>query len=408
MDGVAERRALTGLRGAAALHVALYHVFRSVYGDAPSLGVPLLGGVVLRGYLAVDLFFVLSGFVMAMAYADWFTGRWSARTYLAFVARRIARLWPLHAAVLCAMLAADALSGAWWVWPRMIAANALLVQAWGLSVSLNVPSWSISTEFAAYLLFPVLLAAAHRGGPIPPGDEHPPAPAAAPPPRGRDAPGATRRARPSAGAAGVLRAATLLAAAGTLAAVVWFAPAGGAERHGQLDIYANYSVLPLLRCLAGFTIGIVAHGVAGAWPARPWCAAGASAALLAGLAAGLDDLVLYPLLPVLVASLAPGGGGVARLLAGAPLHWLGRVSYALYLVHVPVLDAAKAAFGAHWPALRAGWPGATLAGLLALSLGVAWLAHRAVEVPGRHGLRALAGRVGLGRARVRAAGGAGA
>ena len=36
-----------------------------------------------------------------------------------------------------------------------------------------------------------------------------------------------------------------------------------AERHGQLDIYANYSVLPLLRCLAGFTVGIVAHGVAG-------------------------------------------------------------------------------------------------------------------------------------------------
>ena len=363
MDEAAERRALTGLRGAAALHVALYHMFRSVYGDAPSLGVPVLGGVVLRGYFAVDLFFVLSGFVMAMAYADWFTGRWSARTYLAFVARRIARLWPLHAAVLCAMLVADALSGAWWVWPRMIAANALLVQAWGLSVSLNVPSWSISTEFAAYLLFPVLLAAAHRGGPAP-------------------------------------RSVALLAAAGALAAVVWLAPAGGAERHGQLDIYANYSVLPLLRCLAGFTVGIVAHGVAGTWPARPWWAAAASVALLAGLGAGLDDLVLYPLLPVLVAALAPGGGGMARLLAGAPLHRLGRVSYALYLVHVPVLDAARAALGAHWSALRAGWPGTTLAGVLALSLGVAWLAHRAVEVPGRRGLRALAGRVGLGRARV--------
>ena len=363
MDEAAERKGLTGLRGAAALYVALYHLFRSVYGDAPSLGVPLLGGFVLRGYFAVDLFFVLSGFVMAMAYGGWFAGGWSARTYLAFVARRIARLWPLHAAVLCALLAAHAASGLWRVWPRLIAANALLVQAWGLSVSLNVPSWSISTEFAAYLLFPLLSAVAVRGGPAP-------------------------------------RLAALLVAAVTLAAVVHLAPEGGAERHGQLDIYANYSVLPLLRCLAGFTVGLLAYGAAGAWPFRPWHAACASAALLAGLAAGLDDLALYPLLPVLVAALASGRGGIARWLAGPPLHWLGRVSYALYLVHVPVLDAVRAVAGERWPALRAGWPGASLIGLLALSLGVAWLAHRAVEIPGRRGLRALAARAGLGHVRA--------
>lgn len=363
MDEVAERKALTGLRGAAALYVALYHLFRSVYGDAPPPGAPLLGGLVLRGYLAVDLFFVLSGFVMAMAYGGWFAGGWSARVYLSFVARRVARLWPLHAAVLCALLATDALFGTWRAWPGLIATNALLVQAWGLSVSLNVPSWSISTELAAYLVFPWLLAASLRGGPA-------------------------------------LRSAALLAAAVALAAVVWLAPVGGAERHGQLDIYANYSLLPLLRCLAGFTVGLLAYGVAGAWPFQPWHAAGASAALLAGLAAGLDDLALYPLLPVLVAALAPGRGGAARLLAGPALHWLGRVSYALYLVHVPVLNAARAAAGQAWPALRAGWPGVSLAGLLALSLGVAWLAHQAVEVPGRRGLRALASRAGLGHARA--------
>lgn len=371
MDEAAERRALTGLRGAAALYVALYHLFRSVYGDAPALGVPWLGGFMLRGYFAVDLFFVLSGFVMAMAYGGWFAGAWSARTYLAFVARRIARLWPLHAAVLCALLAAQAASGTWRVWPRLIAANLLLVQAWGVSVSLNVPSWSVSTELAAYLLFPLLSAVALRGGPA-------------------------------------RRLVALLAAAVALAAVAHLAPEGGAERHGQLDIYANYSVLPLLRCLAGFTVGLLAYGVAGAWPFRPWHTASALAALLAGLAAGLDDLALYPLLPVLVAALAAGRGRVARVLAAPPLHWLGRVSYALYLVHVPVLDATRAVAGADWPSLRAGWPGAVLAGLLALSLGVAWVAHRAVEVPGRRGLRALASRAGLRHGHMRAAGSGGA
>ena len=61
-------RALTGLRGAAALLVMLHH-FILHQPIAPHWAID---GIVLRGYLAVDLFFVLSGFVMARAYGGWF------------------------------------------------------------------------------------------------------------------------------------------------------------------------------------------------------------------------------------------------------------------------------------------------------------------------------------------------
>ena len=57
--------------------------------------------------MGVDLFFVLSGFVLSMAYGTWFDGhrRVVVVDYLRFMARRFARLWPLHATVLLLIVA---------------------------------------------------------------------------------------------------------------------------------------------------------------------------------------------------------------------------------------------------------------------------------------------------------------
>ena len=117
---------------------------------------------------------------------------------------------------------------------------------------------------------------------------------------------------------------------------------------------------------------------------RPWVAAAACATLLAALATGVGDLALYPLLPLVVAALAAGRESAARLLATAPLTWLGTVSYALYLVHYPLLQAGAGWAGPLHPALAT----------LPLLLGAAGLAHVAGEVPGRRLLLALAGRAG--------------
>ena len=114
-----------------------------------------------RGYLAVDLFFVLSGFVMALSYGPAFGERFSLRVFAAFLWRRVARLYPLYGTILVARLVYTGLRYGRFDLPRpwiaaplahpwtAIPANVLLVQSWGLAPSSIGPAWSISTEWAA-------------------------------------------------------------------------------------------------------------------------------------------------------------------------------------------------------------------------------------------------------------------
>ena len=339
-------RALTGLRGAAALLVVAHHCML-----AGLLAQPLWPGLYRGAYLAVDLFFVLSGYVMALAYAHWFTpGEWGAARYAGFVLRRLARLWPLHAAVTAALAASEWLQGAWPYWPKLIAANVLLIQGWGISQSINPPSWSISTELAAYLLFPALSAAALHGPP---------------------------------------KRAWLMAAmaAALLAAAVALAAEAPGSRRGLLDLHGNWSVLPLLRCLGGFITGLllfraVRHPAVLRAMAHPWTGPAAAAAAVAMVGLRVPDLLTYPLLPVLVGAVHHGRGWLPRGLAGAAMHQLGVLSYALYLVHYPIVSALPP------DALPAGLEFATCA---ALSVAAAYAAHRLVELPGRQAVLRLGG-----------------
>ena len=128
---------------------------------SPPPVIALLG----KGYLAVDLFFILSGFVIWYNYAARIVDGGWGETRL-FLWRRFARVWPLHAAVLAAFVGIALLllatgrdtSG----YPLAeLPLHLALVQNWGLTPDLawNHPAWSISTEFAAYLLFPGLVLA---------------------------------------------------------------------------------------------------------------------------------------------------------------------------------------------------------------------------------------------------------
>lgn len=79
---------LDGLRGAAALMVVWYHIFE---GFAFAKGAPVIDSF-NHGYLAVDFFFMLSGFVISYAYDD----RWNGRmTTWQFFKRRLIRLHPM-------------------------------------------------------------------------------------------------------------------------------------------------------------------------------------------------------------------------------------------------------------------------------------------------------------------------
>src|SRR3569623_838347 len=157
-------KSLEGGRGVAALIVALYHL---------KIGADYFA-FIRNGYLFVDLFFVLSGFVICAAYSTRMNGREDLRS---FIIRRAGRLVPLLLfSTIVFVLTADAIvlakrfalshgyagmlnnPGARdFVVPSATEILATLTLTHGLGIFdrliLNTPSWSISVEFYTYLLF---------------------------------------------------------------------------------------------------------------------------------------------------------------------------------------------------------------------------------------------------------------
>ena len=150
-------RSLTSLRFVAALLVVGHHVPAAVgRGELPAVE-----AVFGQGWVGVPFFFVLSGFVLTWSRrADDAAGR--------FYRRRLARIFPLHVVtwatamvVRVAFGTRDRLLG--------IAASLLLVQVWfpddGVYYAVNAPAWSLACELFFYALFPLLIGRLARLGP---------------------------------------------------------------------------------------------------------------------------------------------------------------------------------------------------------------------------------------------------
>lgn len=153
-------RPLTALRFMAALWVALYTFW-------PNLDVGFLPNLAAKGYLGVELFFVLSGFILSHVYLHAFAEK--RFSYRSFLWARIARVYPLHVFALLGVMALglaavavglsiDASILSW----KSLPAHLLMLHAWGFAgeAGWNHPSWSISAEWFAYLAFPLFALAA--------------------------------------------------------------------------------------------------------------------------------------------------------------------------------------------------------------------------------------------------------
>jgi len=153
-------RPLTALRFMAALWVVLYTFW-------PNLDVSFLPNLAAKGYLGVELFFVLSGFILSHVYLHAFAEK--RFSYRGFLWARIARVYPLHVFTLLGVMALgltavavglsiDASVLSW----KSLPAHLLMVHAWGFAneAGWNHPSWSISAEWFAYLAFPLFAMAA--------------------------------------------------------------------------------------------------------------------------------------------------------------------------------------------------------------------------------------------------------
>jgi peptidoglycan/LPS O-acetylase OafA/YrhL len=154
---------LDGLRGVASLMVVSFHLFEPYSGNDP------VKQIINHGYLAVDFFFMLSGFVIAYAYDD----RWARMTQWAFYKRRLIRLQPMvimgsliGAALfyfqkdpICALVA---VTPVWKMLLVMLVGCTLLplpismdIRGWQEMHPLNGPAWSLFFEYIANILYAV-------------------------------------------------------------------------------------------------------------------------------------------------------------------------------------------------------------------------------------------------------------
>jgi len=345
----ADLRPITALRFGAAIWVAVYTYWENLAGAGSS-------GLVDKGYLGVELFFVLSGFILSHVYLQ--SAGEKRFSYRGFLWARVARVYPLHVATLVGvgLLAAVALVAGMSVDGNVLSwvslpANLLMVHAWGLApvAGWNHPSWSISAEWFAYLCFPLFAFVFWRA-----------------------------REKPVAAVVGTAAFLTVL----------YY----GFERVAGFPLTEATIRWGALRIVPCFALGCALYLVYRKAPLKaPWTASAVSFGLMVLSAAlGLWDGITVLLAGALILSLASLPNERAGWLASRPAVYLGEISYSVYMVCVPwkllaVNLAAKLTDAPDKQLQIFVW-----LAILALLPVVAALSYHLVEHPARKALRGMA------------------
>ncbi|MEW6149129.1 MAG: acyltransferase family protein [Bradyrhizobium sp.] len=327
-------------------------------------------------WLLVDLFFVLSGMVMALSYVENDFSRFSLRE---FMIRRLARVYPLHIVMLLANLVFRLLRIGLVMGGVVVAAPAAFevnnAYSFGLNVVLlhsmgfidylswNAPSWSISVEFYTYLVFGLIVLFALRMRSL-----------------------------------SWFYVLSGLLAVGSLVSIIFVL------EKKSIELQTDFG---LLRCFVGFFLGVLMVRIVDCLPARPHPAVQGALQFVAMIA----SLVLVSLAetnpaatflaPVMFAVFLgsllafPDALLVPRILVAKPLVWLGRRSYSIYMVHALVVLLAeyfvRGVGAGRIAALDSIWAGlpATLNLVVSLAavLAVSHLTYLYVEIPGGRLLR---------------------
>jgi len=349
---------LDGLRGVAALWVLIGHMMILTGFRLPLVSKPDLG---------VDLFILLSGFLMMFQYRlragseDW----GAPGTWAAFWTRRFFRLAPLFYVTLAAALIAGPL-----IYADRVAIDSFLGQSlqprerytdasltnialhlsfmFGLlphyAFRTPLPDWSLALEMQFYALFPFLVLLGRRIGWVP----------------------------------------SALVAAGGGAAVALLAGAAGLD-------YPMPSFLPLKLQL--FLSGMLIAAGPGESRARLWTRLGAAMLLAAIPIGGEQDPLHFAVRELLVfgffglvhwRSLGPIGW-VSRLLGSRPFYWLGELSYGTYLIHLLILQPVAAAVIAQFGTGLGAAARFALTGAIVVpaTYAMAFVTYKLVELPGQ-------------------------
>ena len=347
------RAAINAFRGFASLYVVFYHLRNYTDFDWFGMFPPLR-----FGYIGVDFFFILSGLIVSHVYLQK-SSTGGADFWKKFIWYRIARLFPVHLLVMILMLLAaivpPSLAG---IEPELDAQAykdwfllTFLVRQWTLPADYawNSPAWSVSAELFAYIIVFPLIAYFTRGN--------------------------ISRSN------GIMLA---MIGAMLLLFMIWST--------GTVNVKAYAG--PLIRVTGGFVLGSGLYLILSSLPMiREWdqylCFSLAGMVLILLIApalgeAGLPvDMILIAALVVTISCTYLANGRTSAWLSRPGLFWLGEVSFALYLCHIPMMRVCR-----HM-ADRLDWDRGFWFGMLCVlaSIGAAHLLYRLVEIPTRQLMR---------------------
>jgi peptidoglycan/LPS O-acetylase OafA/YrhL len=299
---------LTPLRGFAAILVAVFHFEMAIGRFVPAAATMFFE----KSYLMVDLFFVLSGFIMLHVYGRAFDKVIQPGQLRHFFVARFARTYPLHLFTLLLLVVIVRYLTDWGnppiilEQPRDILPNVVMLQSFGVCkiYNWNIPSWSISAEWGAYLVFPFLTLWISRQR----------------------------------------KAASILLTFGVVAA--WCCIMFVLPRKNPIDpaipVPHNLNTTfdyGWLRGLAGFTAGMMVYQL------YRWSGVGrvvgsdaASVVMLLLVAAGLNfainDALMVVLFAALVLNFSLNNGTLHRVCNNRVLQYLGDISYSIYLMQI--------------------------------------------------------------------------
>jgi peptidoglycan/LPS O-acetylase OafA/YrhL len=342
----ADIRSLTGVRGVAAVIIVVYH-FGKFHID-PGSGVIVWS--VPHGYLPVDMFFMLSGFVMGYVYKDAFLST-PMKNYKIFLIKRLARLYPAYIVIAAfyALKIALGLTGEE-TFARFngldAIGNLLMLVGWGLHIyPLIGVSWASSAELGSYIALPVLMRYT------------------------------------------ILRGiAWWSVCVGLSLIAIYLISVSGKGSSGPLDVVQDDSLLPLLRALTGFTLGLATYRFAGYLDRLSAIVQDVLVIVILILifAAALltaNDLPIYLLFIPFIAILSRDGR-VARFLFGNKLvYHLGIISYSIYLIH-PLFVTFAERSSRHFGSTVTAYAICVLVSFAVIWL-LSYLSYRFVEIPGR-------------------------
>ena len=348
---------LTGIRGVAAVWVMMTH-FQSVM--AHYLGAPGIidNSFLYNGFRGVDLFFVLSGFILMHVHADDFR-TFEPDLLRRFYILRFFRVYPLNTVILLALVPMALLLPDLVAWFRFdhgipiayhshdfsaagFVQSLLLAQTWTV-VKLgewNGPAWSLSAEVFGYTMFPALAYAIVR------------------------------------------RTSAIVCVGGAIASLGVLMGLLVAFHHTQDSPTGTFG---LIRMIFGFVAGMFLARCFQLAPDAHRLGSGLTIASLAFIVAtlSLGSAAMFIVFgfAALILGLAYQRGPVDALLSSRPAMFLGRISFSLYMIHYVPLKVAlwllqDTALGASSLAVRT----ACLCGVLLLCFGLAIIVHDQLEL----------------------------